>query len=324
METLGQRIYRIDEVIWDIYHRLIYYPEDSSIYQEIKQILRLAVDQEQKLYAQLKTDSVDYRNLIYQLDSFYQKPSTVDSEEEIKKSSIMGRIESRLTSRDSYLFLPYHEIMDEVGSRETKVLDECIGENIFTHVVFNDFEFLQFSVTKSFIDQVEPEKNLQIKMWCCEQTFLSPVLEYGFFYPEQAKNSLLSHELINHANSIGQKDMLKNWMVSYIDEFLAGIAYDVWYLLCEQIRQEEKIDLSFIPLHALYLLIPDDYKDDFITRIKRLFNKFNLAEPMLDEEEISLVFAIVDDFFQQIENEKQERENENSLTLTKQIGVHRE
>ena len=40
METLGQRIYRIDEVIWDIYHRLIYYPEDSSIYQEIKEILR--------------------------------------------------------------------------------------------------------------------------------------------------------------------------------------------------------------------------------------------------------------------------------------------
>ena len=99
METLGQRIYRIDEVIWETYHRLIYYPEDSSIYQEIKKILRIAVDQEQKLYAQLETDSVDYRNLIYQLDSFYQKPSTVDSEEEIKKSSIMGRIESRLTIR---------------------------------------------------------------------------------------------------------------------------------------------------------------------------------------------------------------------------------
>lgn len=69
--------------------------------------------------------------------------------------------------------------------------------------------------------------------------------------------------------------------------------------------------------------MPNDYKEGFIARIKRLFNEFNSTEPMLDKEELSCVFAIVDDFFQQVENEKQDREKEASLALTKQIGENR-
>ncbi len=310
METLGQRIYELDKIIWDIYHRLVYYPEDSSIYQEMKQYLQIAVEQEQKLYAQLEPDSLDYQIFVYQLDSFYLNPS-IDFKEESERTSIMRRIEVNLSNRESYLFLPYEEIIDEVGSRDRKVLDKSIGENIFTYIISSDFDFVQFLLTKNVIDKVVPEDVLTVKEWCYEQIFLSPVLEYSFLHPEQAKTELLSYKLINQAQSIPQQDQLKSWLVSYIDESLFPIV------------QDEEIELSSIPLHALYLLMPNDYKEGFIARIKRLFNEFNSTEPMLDKEELSCVFAIVDDFFQQVENEKQDREKEASLALTKQIGENR-
>lgn len=322
METLGQRIYELDKIIWDIYHRLVYYPEDSSIYQEMKQYLQIAVEQEQKLYAQLEPDSLDYQIFVYQLDSFYLNPS-IDFKEESERTSIMRRIEVNLSNRESYLFLPYEEIIDEVGSRDRKVLDKSIGENIFTYIISNDFDFVQFLLTKNVIDKVVPEDVLTVKEWCYEQIFLSPVLEYSFLHPEQAKTELLSHKLINQAQSISQQDQLKSWLVSYIDESLFPIVQDIWRFFCEQIVQDEEIELSSIPLHALYLLMPNDYKEGFIARIKRLFNEFNSTEPMLDKEELSCVFAIVDDFFQQVENEKQDREKEASLALTKQIGENR-
>ncbi len=145
----------------------------------------------------------------------------------------------------------------------------------------------------------------------------------SFFFLRFSRTELLSHKMINQAQSIAQQDVLKSWLVSYIDESLFPIVQDIWRFFCEQIVQEEEIELSSIPLHALYLLMPNDYKEGFIARIKRLFNEFNSAEPILDEEEISCVFAIVDDFFQQVENEKQEREKEASLVLTKQIGESR-
>lgn len=305
METLGQRIYQIDKTIWDIYHRLARYPEDSSTYQEMKEFLRIAVEQEHKLYTKLKTDSLDYRILIYQLDSYYQSP-LVDFNEESEKASIIRRIEVYLASRESYLFLPFEEIIDEVGSNRRMVLDKAIGENIFTHIISNDFDYIQLLLTQSFLDKVVPEDILAIKTRCYEQIFCSPVLEYSFLHPEQAKNSLLSHQLIDCANSLDQKSMLKDWLVSYIDEALSPILQEIWSYLCEQLnRKETEIELPIIPLHALYLLMPDDYQEGFITRIKRLFNEFNSKEPILDEEEISCVFALVDDFFQQVEKEKQ-------------------
>lgn len=322
METLGQRIYELDKTILDIYHRLVYYPEDSSIYQEMKQSLQIAVEQEQKLYAQLEPDSLDYQIFIYQLDSFYQS-SLMDFKGESEKTTIMRRIEVNLSNRESYLFLPYGEIIDEVGSRDRKVLDKSIGENIFTYIISSDFDFIQFLLTKNVIDKVVPEDILTVKVWCYEQIFSSPVLEYSFLHPEQAKTELLSHRMISQAQSIAQKDQLKSWLVSSIDEGLVPISQDIWRFLCEQIVQEEEIELSSIPLHALYLLMPNDYKEGFIARIKRLFNEFNSAEPMLDEDEISCIFAIVDDFFQQVENEKQEREKGAGLALTKQIGESR-
>lgn len=322
METLGQRIYEIDQTIFNIYHSLARYPEDSSTYQEMKEFLRIAVEQEHKLYTKLKTDSLDYRILIYQLDSYYQSP-LVDFNEESEKASIIRRIEVNLSRRESYLFLPFEEIIDEVGSNKRTVLEKAVGENIFTHIISNDFDFIQFLLTQSFLDKVVPDDILAVKTWCYEQIFSAPVLEYSFLHPEQAKSSLLSHELIDCANSVAQKNMLKNWLVSYIDEALSPIVQEVWGYLCEQLNQEEEIELSSIPLHALYLLMPDDYQEGFIARIKRLFNEFNSKEPILDEEEISCVFALVDDFFQQVEKEKQERKEEYKQILTKQIGESR-
>ena len=320
METLGQRIYEIDQTIFNIYHSLARYPEDSSTYQEMKEFLRIAVEQEHKLYTKLKTDSLDYRILIYQLDSYYQSP-VVDFNEEAEKASIIRRIEVYLASRESYLFLPFEEIIDEVGSNRRMVLDKAIGENIFTHIISNDFDYIQLLLTQSFLDKVVPEDILAIKTRCYEQIFCSPVLEYSFLHPEQAKNSLLSHQLIDCANSLDQKSMLKNWLVSYIDEALSPILQEVWSYLCEQLnRKKTEIELPIIPLHALYLLMPDDYQEGFITRIKRLFNEFNSKEPILDEEEISCVFALVDDFFQQVEKEKQKPKKEYKHLLTKQIG----